>query len=116
VDSESWEPQRLLSTQSLWGGEVIGVTPRQFLTYEPGGKPLQFRLGRIIIVDNIYEQKISMLRHSDASVILPGGFGTLEEIVAIRLWQRLGMSDVLTNIQLTIYSNTRGSQPVYCLA
>ncbi len=79
-----------LTLDSL-GGEVIGIKPRPLLIYEPGGKSPQFRHGRMIIVNNLYEQKIEMLRHSDAFVILPGGFGTLEEIVAIRLWQRLGM-------------------------
>jgi uncharacterized protein (TIGR00730 family) len=41
----------------------------------------------------MHERKMQMFMASDAFVILPGGVGTLEEVVELLSWQRLGLHD-----------------------
>lgn len=61
------------------GGEVIGVEPRFFL--ESGIE--QHDLTQLIPVDTMSERKAKMIELGQAFVALPGGVGTLEEIVEI---------------------------------
>ena len=44
-----------------------------------------------IIVPNMHERKMIMFQESDAFVVLPGGIGTLEEIVELLSWRRLDL-------------------------
>jgi hypothetical protein len=39
----------------------------------------------------MHERKMMMFEHSDAFVVLPGGIGTLEEIVELLSWRRLDL-------------------------
>lgn len=87
-------------TASALGVDVHGVKPRPFLKYEEtGGLP---EYGRHEFVEDLYSQKKRMAELSDAFIILPGGFGTLEEYTAIRMWSKLGVCRrpiVLLNFQ-----------------
>ena len=76
-------------TASALGVDVHGVKPRPFLKYEEGGELPQF--GHHELVDDLYSQKRRIAELSDAFIILPGGFGTLEEYTAIRMWSKLGV-------------------------
>jgi len=68
------------------GGEVTGVIP-EFLT----GKERKFtRAQEIIVTRDMHERKRTMFERADAFVALPGGMGTLEELVEMMTWAQLG--------------------------
>jgi hypothetical protein len=75
-------------TLSALGGNVHGVKPRPFLKYEFEGKLPTF--GHNELVEDLHTQKRRMAELSNAFIVLPGGFGTLEELMAIRMWIKLG--------------------------
>ncbi|OGH01977.1 MAG: Rossman fold protein, TIGR00730 family [Candidatus Lambdaproteobacteria bacterium RIFOXYD1_FULL_56_27] len=60
-------------------GEVIGVIPKSLNRTEIGHQ----NLSRLIEVDSMSERKSIMLRYSDLFVVLPGGFGTLDELFEV---------------------------------
>ncbi|QDB98970.1 TIGR00730 family Rossman fold protein [Mesorhizobium sp. 8] len=71
------------------GGTVMGIIPRFLVTKEATETALQ-RLNQLVITDNMHERKHRMFEESDAFVALPGGIGTVEEIVEIMTWAQLG--------------------------
>ena len=69
------------------GGAATGVIPRALTDRErvhPGIDDLQF-------VDSMHERKLRMARAADAFVVLPGGFGTLDECFEALTWTQLGI-------------------------
>ena len=68
------------------GGRVLGVIP-DFLTQ------IEHTLPQIetVVVGSMHERKIRMFEESDAFVVLPGGIGTLEEVIELMSWRRLGL-------------------------
>jgi len=73
----------------LAGGKVTGIIPRFLITKEATETALK-RLDDLIVTDNMHERKHIMFEKSDAFVALPGGIGTVEEIVEIMTWGQLG--------------------------
>ena len=71
------------------GGKVTGIIPRFLLNREATETALD-RLDELIITENMHERKHRMFEASDAFVALPGGIGTVEEIVEIMTWAQLG--------------------------
>lgn len=71
------------------GGKVTGIIPR-FLTNREASGPALSRLDDLIVTEGMHQRKHLMFEHSDAFVALPGGIGTLEEIVEIMTWGQLG--------------------------
>lgn len=69
------------------GGEVIGVIPRFMV--EQGWH--HTKLTRLIEVESMHERKQLMADLSDAVIALPGGCGTLEELLEIITWKQLGL-------------------------
>jgi uncharacterized protein (TIGR00730 family) len=69
------------------GGEVIGVIPRVMIAEERG----HHGVTELIAVDSMHERKQRMADLSDAFVALPGGIGTLEEIIEVFTWLQLGL-------------------------
>lgn len=68
------------------GGQVTGIIP-DFLLEREG----EFRdLNELIVTKSMHERKQHMFEKSDAFVALPGGIGTLEEIVEMMTWAQLG--------------------------
>jgi uncharacterized protein (TIGR00730 family) len=68
------------------GGEIVGVIP-EFLT----ARENMFKGAReLVITDDMHERKRIMFERSDAFVALPGGIGTLEELVEQLTWAQLG--------------------------
>jgi uncharacterized protein (TIGR00730 family) len=67
------------------GGQVTGFIP-EFLIRKEVMMPLQ----DLIVTPDMHERKRLMFEHSDAFVALPGGIGTLEELVEQLTWQQLG--------------------------
>ena len=69
------------------GNEVIGVIPRFLDEREVGHRGVT----RLHVVETMHERKMLMADLSDAFIALPGGFGTLEELVEILTWSQLGL-------------------------
>jgi uncharacterized protein (TIGR00730 family) len=69
------------------GGEVTGVIPR-FMTKEGWGYE---GVTELIEVDTMHQRKQLMADRSDAVIALPGGCGTLEELLEIITWKQLGL-------------------------
>ena len=68
-------------------GEVIGVIPQFLMDKEVGHKGLT----EMIITENMHQRKQKMADLSDGFIILPGGFGTLEEFFEVLTWLQLGL-------------------------
>ena len=69
------------------GAEVIGVIPHGLLKREVGhGGGVEMH-----VVDTMHERKSMMAELSDGFIVLPGGFGTLEEAVEALTWAQLGI-------------------------
>jgi uncharacterized protein (TIGR00730 family) len=68
------------------GGHVTGIIPEFLLTKEREG-----RAGPgLIVTKDMHERKRKMFEIADAFVAMPGGIGTLEEIVEQMTWAQLG--------------------------
>jgi uncharacterized protein (TIGR00730 family) len=68
------------------GGTVTGIIP-DFLTSREHALT---RVQEMIVTPDMHERKRLMFERSDAFVALPGGIGTLEELVEQLTWQQLG--------------------------
>lgn len=68
------------------GGEVLGIIPHFLKVREQ-----RLDVVETIVVDSMHERKIQLFDRSDAFVVLPGGIGTLEEIVELLSWRRLDL-------------------------
>ncbi len=80
------------------GGTVTGIIPG-FLTARENALR---RVQELIVTPDMHERKRLMFEHSDAFVALPGGIGTLEELVEQLTWQQLGRHSkpvLLANIE-----------------
>jgi uncharacterized protein (TIGR00730 family) len=71
------------------GGKVTGIIPRFLMSKEATESALG-RLDELVVTENMHERKHMMFEKSDAFVALPGGIGTVEEIVEIMTWGQLG--------------------------
>lgn len=69
------------------GGEVTGVIPRFMV--EQGWH--HTGLTELVEVETMHERKKTMADLSDAVIALPGGCGTLEELLEIITWKQLGL-------------------------
>jgi uncharacterized protein (TIGR00730 family) len=71
------------------GGNVTGIIPRALR-----GKEIAHEgLTELRVVDSMHERKSLMVELSDAFIAMPGGFGTLEEIIEVITWGQLGFHD-----------------------
>ena len=68
------------------GGSVTGIIP-EFLTARENALA---RVQELIVTPDMHERKRLMFERSDAFIALPGGIGTLEELVEKLTWQQLG--------------------------
>jgi hypothetical protein len=68
------------------GGSVTGIIPEFLNTRER----MLTRVQELIVTPDMHERKRLMFERSDAFVALPGGIGTLEELVEQLTWQQLG--------------------------
>lgn len=68
-------------------GEVIGVIPK-FLMKKEVFHP---NLTELIITKDMHERKMKMHELSDGIIMLPGGYGTLEEFFEMLTWAQLGL-------------------------
>jgi uncharacterized protein (TIGR00730 family) len=69
------------------GGEAIGVIPQALLDREVGHSGLT----ELRVVSSMHERKALMAELSDGFVAVPGGIGTLEELIEVFTWSQLGL-------------------------
>lgn len=69
------------------GGHVLGVVPKAVLPREVIGETP----GEVKAVSGMHQRKAEMARQSDAFIALPGGYGTLEELLEVITWAQLGI-------------------------
>lgn len=71
------------------GGTVTGVFPRVLEGLEEEHK----RLTETIVVDDMHTRKMTMFNKSDAFIVMPGGFGTMDETFEVITWKQLHTHD-----------------------
>lgn len=71
------------------GGEVIGVIPESMMAKEWG----RTDLSALHVVTTMHERKAMMAELADAFLALPGGLGTLEEIIELWSWRSIEFND-----------------------
>jgi uncharacterized protein (TIGR00730 family) len=72
------------------GGEVLGVLPAVLSDREIAHATLT-RMKSLYYTETMHERKAKMLELADAVVALPGGFGTLDELMEALTWLQLGI-------------------------
>ncbi|CAM0903769.1 unnamed protein product [Alopecurus aequalis] len=80
-----------LVSQAVYSGgrHVIGVIPKTLMPREITGETV----GEVKEVADMHQRKAEMARQSDAFIALPGGYGTLEELLEVITWAQLGIHD-----------------------
>lgn len=71
------------------GGRVLGIIP-QLLT---GWEKQHDGITELIVVENMHVRKRMLYEKADAAIILPGGFGTLDELFEMLTWNQLSIHD-----------------------
>ncbi|XP_062115372.1 cytokinin riboside 5'-monophosphate phosphoribohydrolase LOG1-like isoform X2 [Humulus lupulus] len=80
----------LVSRTVFSGGcHVLGVIPTALLPHEISGDTV----GELKIVADMHQRKSEMEKHADAFIALPGGYGTMEELLEMITWSQLGIHD-----------------------
>jgi uncharacterized protein (TIGR00730 family) len=71
------------------GGEAIGVMPQALIDREIGHPGLT----ELKVVDSMHERKAQMAELAHGFIAVPGGIGTLEELIEVYTWSQLGIHD-----------------------
>lgn len=71
------------------GGIVRGVIPQVLLEWEHQHE----NISELLVVEDMHIRKRKMYELCDAAIILPGGFGTLDELFEIVTWNQLSIHD-----------------------
>lgn len=71
------------------GAPVVGVIPHHLRAREVDKRDLT----ELIAVDTMHERKMLMFERADAFVALPGGPGTLDELIELLTWRQLGLHE-----------------------
>lgn len=78
----------LISQKVYDGGcHVLGVIPKALMPLEISGQTV----GEVRTVVDMHERKAVMAKESDAFIALPGGYGTMEELLEMITWSQLGI-------------------------
>jgi uncharacterized protein (TIGR00730 family) len=89
------------------GGTVIGVLPIFFDDPEIAHK----NITEMIIVNSMSERKEKMVKLSDAFIVLPGGYGTLDELFEVLVYSQLNIH----NKAIGILNTNHFYDPLLCL-
>ncbi len=87
----------LIDAVNAVGGRTIGVIPKFMIAH--GWQHEQ--MTELIVTKDMHERKERMAEMGDACITLPGGIGTLEELLEVITWKQLGLYDkpiVILNI------------------
>jgi uncharacterized protein (TIGR00730 family) len=69
------------------GARVTGFIPRHLYDLEAGKQDIH----SLIVTETMHERKKLMLGNADAVIALPGGPGTLDELIEVLTWRHLGL-------------------------
>jgi uncharacterized protein (TIGR00730 family) len=69
------------------GGEVVGVIPQHLVDREVA----HTNCTELVVTQTMHERKAIIAERSDGFVAMPGGIGTLEEVIEIMTWNQLGL-------------------------
>ncbi len=69
------------------GGHVTGVIPQHLVDAEVGKSDLD----DYVVTENMHQRKMLMFDRSEAVIALPGGPGTLDELIEVLTWRQLGL-------------------------
>lgn len=78
---------QLADEMLMLGGEVIGVMPDFLVNQEVAHEEIT----ELHVVDTMHERKKLMMDFADGFLMLPGGFGTLEEFFEVLTWNKIGL-------------------------
>ena len=67
------------------GGKVVGIIPKMLVEWERQHQ----HITELIVTDDMHIRKRTIYNLCDAAMILPGGFGTLDELFEILTWNQL---------------------------
>jgi len=70
-------------------GKVTGIIPHVLVEWERQ----HHGISELIVADDMHERKKKMYELCDAAIILPGGFGTLDELFEMLTWNQLSIHD-----------------------
>lgn len=70
-------------------GKVIGIIPQLLNEWEQQHEGIS----ELIVVENMHIRKRMLYEKCDAAVILPGGFGTMDELFEMLTWNQLSIHD-----------------------
>jgi uncharacterized protein (TIGR00730 family) len=73
------------------GGEVVGFIPARLLEREVGHRAIS----ELVVTEGMFDRKQQMIAGADAFVVLPGGLGTLDELLEVITLRQLGYHDKL---------------------
>jgi uncharacterized protein (TIGR00730 family) len=79
------------------GGEVVGFIPLRLLEREVGHRAIT----ELVVTEGMFDRKQQMIAGADAFIVLPGGLGTLDELLEVITLRQLGYHDkpiVLVNL------------------
>jgi uncharacterized protein (TIGR00730 family) len=71
------------------GGKVIGVIPKKLVEWERQHE----KITELMVVEDMHTRKKTMYSLCDAAMILPGGWGTLDEFFEMLTWNQLSIHD-----------------------
>lgn len=80
------------------GGRVTGIIP-DFLVQR---ERMLTEVNELVVTTNMHERKMTMFERSDGFVALPGGMGTLEELIEVSTWAQLRRHNkpiILVNVE-----------------
>ncbi|XVF79632.1 hypothetical protein PTKIN_Ptkin15bG0004700 [Pterospermum kingtungense] len=80
-----------LISQTVFNGgcHVLGVIPKALLPHEISGETV----GELKAVADMHQRKSEMAKHAEAFIALPGGYGTMEELLEMITWSQLGIHE-----------------------
>ena len=76
------------------GGQVTGIIPKMLLEWEVQHQ----HITELIVSDDMHVRKRTLYEMCDAALILPGGYGTLDELFEFVTWNQLSIHDKKTYI------------------
>ncbi|MBI1341473.1 MAG: TIGR00730 family Rossman fold protein [Terrimonas sp.] len=77
----------LADAMMLKNGTVVGIIPKKLIEWEHQHEGIS----NLIVVDDMHTRKKKMYESCDAAMILPGGFGTLDELFEMLTWNQLAI-------------------------
>jgi uncharacterized protein (TIGR00730 family) len=97
------------------GGATMGVIPRHLLAREAPGQGVGAATGRdraqVVVTETMHERKKVMFMNAEATIVLPGGAGSLDEFFEVLTWAQLGL-----HAKPTVLLDTEGYwQPLVAL-